>query len=102
MAQLVQILLPVYGKNGGRLPRTRFEITRKELIAKFGGLTSYARAPAKGFWRKSRTTERDDIVVFEVMTARVAVDWWRRYRKRLERRFEQDEVIVRSLSYRKL
>ena len=98
----MQILLPLYQARGRRQPRARFELTRRELTAKFGGLTSYARAPAKGFWKKRAGTERDDIVVLEVMTARLEARWWRRYRRTLETRFKQEEIVVRSLTFRRL
>jgi hypothetical protein len=57
------------------------------------------RAPARGVWRDdSGETTRDDIVIFEVMTAELDRVWWTGFRKHLERRFRQDSVIVRALT----
>jgi hypothetical protein len=60
------------------------------MIARFGGLTAYARSPARGLWKSSGRTKRDDVVIFDVAKA-----WWSRYRHILERRFRQHEIIVR-------
>lgn len=95
MTKLVQILLPLNDNDGRRFPQTYFAAVREELVSRFGGLTAYARAPARGLWKSSGRTRRDDVVVFEVMTARVAKAWWSRYRRTLERRFRQDEIVVR-------
>ena len=95
MTKLVQILLPLRDNNGRKFPRAHFAAVREELVARFGGLTTYARSPARGLWTSSGQTKRDDVVIFEVMTARVAKAWWSRYRHTLERRFRQDEIVVR-------
>ena len=42
---------------------------------------------------------RDDIVIFEVMTTDLDHEWWTAFRKELEERFRQDELIVRALTY---
>ena len=95
MTKLIQILLPLNDNNGRKLPRAHFAAVREELVARFGGLTAYARSPARGLWKSSGRTKRDDVIIFEVMTARVAKAWWSRYRHILERRFRQQEIVVR-------
>lgn len=91
----MQLLLPIYANSGARIERHLFETTRRELTKKFGGLTVYSHAPAKGFWKKGPETARDEIVVFEVMAKRIGSLWWRRYRRKLEKRFVQEQIIVR-------
>jgi hypothetical protein len=100
---LVQLLLPLFGRNGQRFERTRYEEVTRELTERFGGLTAYARAPAKGLWeeRPGRTMQ-DDIVVYEVMVDRLDTQWWAEYRQALEARFEQDELVVRAHESRRL
>ena len=49
--RLVQILLPLYGREGRRIPRAIFSRTAEELSARFGGMTAYRPAPAEGFWQ---------------------------------------------------
>ena len=44
---------------------------RSELADRFGGVTAYMRAPARGLWKgDTGETTRDDIVIFEVMMRR--------------------------------
>ncbi len=63
---------------------------------RFGGLTAHARSPAHGLWSlKEGLTMRDDMIIVEVMTKRLDLKWWEKYRAALERSFSQDEIIVR-------
>ena len=94
---LVQLLLPLYDNAGAPFPRTRYEQVTAELTREFGGLTAYSRSPAEGLWREEgERTQRDDIVVYEVMVESLDEGWWRRYREELERRFAQDRLVVRA------
>jgi hypothetical protein len=68
----------------------------KELTDTFGGATSYIRSPSLGLWRKGGVTESDTIAVIEVMAAKVADDYWRALRKRLERELLQNEIVIRA------
>lgn len=94
---LIQILLPLYDNAGAGLPAGLFERTRQELIDRFGGLTAYTRAPAKGLWQEeASTTVRDDIVIYEIMADALDGAWWREYRGTLEHRFRQETIVVRA------
>jgi hypothetical protein len=94
---LVQILLPLVGAGGERLPQALFAAVRAELVERFGGLTAYTRAPAKGLWAEAgATVEHDDIVVYEVMAEELDRGWWGGYKAGLERRFDQKELVVRA------
>jgi hypothetical protein len=96
---LVQILLPVYDNEGHAFEPIDYAQLRSELADRFGGVTAYTRAPARGVWRAdSGETTRDDIVIFEVMTGELDRAWWSGFRKELERRFRQESVIVRALT----
>lgn len=100
---LVQLLLPLYDRTGQRFERTRYEEVTRELTERFGGLTAYARAPAKGLWeQRPGETTQDDIVVYEVMVERLDTQWWAEYRQALETRFDQDELVVRAHAVRRL
>jgi hypothetical protein len=100
---LVQILLPLYDNDGAAFPRAHYELVKAELTGAFGGLTAYTRAPAEGRWREEgETTQRDDIVVYEVMAETIDAAWWRRYRADLERRFEQERLVARAQEIRLL
>ncbi|MGQ4273348.1 hypothetical protein [Terrihabitans sp. B22-R8] len=97
MAYLVQILLPLYDRDGGAIPASRFDRVKDELTARFGGLTAFTRAPAEGRWKnEADSVAHDDIVVFEVVVPELDRAWWRNYRLGLERDFQQDEIAMRT------
>ena len=94
---LVHILLPLKDNKGKALPRKLFRAVAGELTEKFGGLTAHTRAPAEGLWKEDASeTSRDEIVIYEVMVEELDEAWWGKYRKRLEKRFKQEQVIVRA------
>ena len=88
---LVQLLLPLVDE------RAIFDEVMHELTERFGGVTAYTRAPASGRWKNpSADTERDDIVVVEVMVEELDKPWWARYRRGLEKRLRQKALVVRA------
>ena len=93
---LVQLFLPFYDDKGATIPNKSFVAVRDVLTERYGGITTYSRAPAKGFWKDKGKVKRDDIVVFEVMTQRLDKRWWRAYRKARETRFHQKKILVRA------
>ncbi len=100
---LVQLLLPVYDPSGARFPQSYYDAVAHELTERFGGLTAYVRAPAAGLWQEETgRTRRDDIVVYEVMVEALEPAWWAAYRASLERRFAQEELVVRAQEMRRL
>ena len=100
---LIQIMLPLYDNRGRRLPRVLFDATSQALAKAHGGLTAYTRSPAVGVWRsRGAGLKRDDIIVFEVVTSSMNAKLWARRRKRWERAFRQDSILVRSLRCRRL
>lgn len=102
MPHLVQILLPVYDNAGQPFPPDHYNEVRKELTDMFGGLTAYSRAPAEGLWGSGHNTERNDIIVVEVMVDDLERSWWSDYRRTLEQVFRQDEIVVRGQTYERL
>ena len=100
---LVQLLLPTYDEEGKRFPSELYTEVERELTERFGGLTAYVRAPAKGLWKeRPGETRRDDILVYEVMVESLDAAWWAQYRASLERRFRQDEMVVRAQAMTRL
>ncbi len=101
---LVQILLPTTDNSGVELKPLHQDV-RHELTEHFGGLTAYSRSPADGIWKDSQAAgaaHHDQIIVYEVMTEALDVRWWHDYRKSLETRFRQMEVVVREQPIRLL
>ena len=96
---LVQILLPLFDNDGHPFEAADYVRLRSELADRFGGVTAYTRAPARGVWKdETGETNRDDIVIFEVMTGELDRAWWTTFRRQLEVRFRQDTLIVRALT----
>ena len=94
---LVQILLPLADNGGRRFDRAFYARVRSELAERFGGITSFTRAPAEGMWKEGGHTAHDDIVVFEIMARELDHAWWERYRADLERRFQQETIVMRAI-----
>jgi len=95
---LVEIFLPLLDPNGKRFPERRHRAVREELVEQFGGVTAHLRAPAVGLWKPTHRspTERDLIIIYEVMTRTLDRPWWSNYRKQLEKDFRQRELVIRA------
>jgi hypothetical protein len=94
---LAQLLLPLYDNTGTRLPKAAYLQVRNELIERFGGLTAYTQAPVSGLWQDSEEgAVRDDLVIYEVMAKDIDPAWWSQYRATLEKRFRQQQLVIRS------
>lgn len=94
---LVQILLPLFDNEGRPQAPALFGAVRAELAGRFGGFTAYSRAPAEGVWQgEGQGTQRDDIMVVEVMAQTLDRAWWSAFRARLESDFRQEVVVVRA------
>ena len=101
---LVQLLVPLRDERGARFDAALYRQLRAELTERFGGLTVYSRAPAEGLWQEDDdgAPTHDDIVVVEVMVEALDAEWWSGYRRELERRFRQEELVVRALGLQRL
>jgi hypothetical protein len=94
---LVQILLPVADNSGRSFSQEEFDLVKQELAQRFKGVTAFLQAPAEGLWRHEDGSDRDRIVIFEVMVEDVDIADWRRRRTDLERQFRQDRIVIRYL-----
>jgi hypothetical protein len=95
---LVEILLPLFDNEGERLPGGLYTQVIEILADTFGGVTAFSRSPGEGLWRSGSEgdTRRDDVVVFEVMVEELDAEWWKGYRRSLERSFQQEEIVIRA------
>jgi hypothetical protein len=94
---LLQLFLPVYDANRRPFPKAMFDAVRAELADRHGGVTAYLRSPAVGLWEDDEgDCVRDDVLLFEVMVDAIDRPWWFEYRRELERRFAQDEILLRA------
>lgn len=100
---LVQLLLPLRDNDGNEFPRERLHAVHRELTDRFGGVTAYLRAPATGAWKdEDGGVARDDVVIVEVMADALDRAWWADYRRTLEARFRQDEIVIRATATERL
>jgi hypothetical protein len=94
---LVEIFLPKYDAAGSEFPHALYARTRDELLEQFGGLTAHSLMPLSGLWTTPEgEVVHDDVIVYEVIAERVERSWWSGYRKKLEQRFSQRALVVRS------
>ena len=95
--RVVEVFLPLQLPDKRPQPKTLFAEVRRELIERFGGLTAHSRAPAQGVWEDdSGQPELDNILIIEVIDRNFDRRWWEDYRRSLERRFAQEEVLIRA------
>ena len=95
---LIHLLLPLYDNDGKPLPKSLFADVRNELIQRFGGLTAHTRAPVSGLWQEDDDSDavRDELIIFEILADGLDTAWWQAYRGSLERRFRQEQVLIRA------
>ena len=93
-SHLVEILLPQETGKGQPIDKDWFDGFLKELTERFGGATSFLRAPGRGLWQSGGTTEKGGIAVVEVMAEHLDRAFWRSLRERLERELSQDEIVI--------
>jgi len=94
---LFHLFLPIYDNEGSKLSESLFREVRDELPERFGGITTYSRAPAEGLWKQDDSkASRDELIIYEVMVERFERAWWTKYRESLDRRFRQEKVLVRA------
>ena len=102
-AWLVQLLLPLRDADGAPFAAALFAAVRGELTERFGGTTAFLRSPATGLWEDARgDVQRDEVVLVEVLVDALDRAWWAGYRRSLETRFAQDEVLVRAVPVERL
>ena len=92
--KLIQIFLPLYDNSGRRFAARMYSTERDALVERL-----VASRPICVRQRKvcGRTKERPhDMVILEMMVRRVDRKWWNDHRHKLERRFKQKELVVRS------
>ena len=93
---LVEVLLPVFDNKGVRFKESDFKTVSATLTRKFGGATSFLRAPADGTWVNNRGMTHDEVIVIETMVDTLEEEWWKSFRLKLEKKFRQRAIVVRS------
>ena len=92
---LIQLLLPLHDNQKRPFPGAYFNQVREDLTNRFGGVTAFVRSPAVGLWKEgSDDINRDEVIMFEVVTDQLDKDWWASYREELQDRFRQEELLM--------
>jgi hypothetical protein len=92
---LIQLLLPIKQTPGND---DAIATTRAELVARYAGVTAYARAPARGAWlAPDGKEEHDDLVMVEVLVDDFDPGEWQAYKDQLAKRFGEKEIHLRAL-----
>jgi hypothetical protein len=89
---LVEIFLPTKLPSGRPVSDALWTEVRDELVAGFGGLTARDDKPAKGIWQD----EHDQILIIEIMCEELE------FKERIERAFQQDEILIRAIAAERL
>jgi hypothetical protein len=93
---LIEIFLPLNTNDGTPQPVELFRHAREQLAEQFGGVTAFTRNPAKGIeLLEGNERSEDDVIVYEVMVEAVNRLWWQRYKRDLEARFQQEDILIR-------
>jgi hypothetical protein len=96
----IEIYLPLDFNNGEPIPASRYVAIQRELLERFGGVTSVQRDfPLQGIWRAGADVYHDRVVVFSVMDFRIETDleclrYLERLKGRLKRRLDQLEILI--------
>jgi hypothetical protein len=93
---LVEVFLPLNTNDGTPQPIELFRPVREQLADQFGGVTAFTRNPAKGIsLLEDNERAEDDIIVYEVIVEAFDRHWWQSYKRDLEERFQQEEILIR-------
>ncbi len=96
----IDIYLPLEQNDGTPIPVETFTAVQKELLKRFGGVTSTQRQfPLQGIWQSDEGTYYDKIVVFSAMdfqtwTQLECLRFLKRFKDRLKKEFDQLEILI--------
>src|ERR1700712_636930 len=100
---LIELFSPLKFNDGRRVPRKLFEEVQRTLSAKFGGFTAFGRTPADGAWKRSSgQVKKDLLIIVEVMADTIERGWWKNFKRKLLRDFQQEELVIRASKIRQL
>lgn len=98
----VEIFVPLFRGDGQPVENNYLADLERQLTERFGGVTAFTRAPARGRWSDGGRVETDEVVIYEVMVETLDRPWWAELRQRLERELDQQKVLIRSHAIERL
>lgn len=96
----IEIYLPLDYNDGRPIPEARYVSLQRELLERFGGVTSTQRQfPLRGVWQSGAEVYQDRVVVFGVMNFRdetqlESLRFLERLKARLKKKFDQLEILI--------
>jgi len=99
---LIQLLLPVRDNEKQKFPAEYFAEVRTELTRRFGGVTAFLHSPAVGLWKEETDVSSDEVVMYQVTASELDNKWWVDYRKELQQKFRQEELLFWATEITKL
>ena len=98
--QLVQLLIPLFDNAGRRFDQRTFDTLARQLGERFGGVTAFVQSPAQGVWKNRRSGRlvHDEMILAEILVEAIDHAWWAAFRRELETRFGQEEIVIRAIA----
>ncbi len=96
----IEIYLPRDYNNGSPIPESKYVSLQKELLKRFGGVTSVQRQfPLQGVWQSGAEVYHDRAVVFSVLdfrdeTKAQCLRYLTRLKNRIKKKFDQHEILI--------
>jgi hypothetical protein len=89
-----ELYVPLHTNEGGSIPPDRLNGLKRQLVAKFGGLTHFPQKN-EGLWKIGGTTFRDEIVILRVLADETEADeFFRLLKKEMQEEWQQQAVLV--------
>jgi inorganic pyrophosphatase len=96
--KLIQLFLPTIAKNGKPFPRSYYDTVREQLTDKFNGVSMYFNSKVSGVWKdEDAKLVKDELMVFEVMSDAITLDFWKSYQRSLQKQFKQESILIRCM-----
>jgi hypothetical protein len=91
----VDLYVPLFSKDGRKLPAHDLKDLKERLIVKFDGLTFFPQKN-KGFWKVGNSVFRDEIIIFRVLCPDnyETKTFWRILKVHLEEAWAQTHLLV--------
>ena len=96
----IDIYVPLDYNDGRPIPESKYVSLQRELLDRFGGVTSVQRQfPLQGVWQSGSDVYHDRVVVFSVMdfregTALECLRYLERLKARLKKNFDQLDILI--------
>jgi hypothetical protein len=96
----IEVYLPLDYNDGQAIEEAKFVSLQRELLTRFGGVTSTQRQfPLQGLWQNGGSVFQDRVVIFTMMDFRSdspleTLRYLERLKARLKKKFDQLEILI--------